>query len=367
MTPGSEPVHVLIGSYTERLGHSVGGGPGVMLVRVDADGRLSPVGEPVMVRNASYVSVNAAGDRAYASSEIVDFNGTDDGCVTVLEVDAKNGSLRTLQQVGSQGVGPAWTRPTADGRYLLTANYLAGNAVVSALGVDGRVGEPTAILPHVGTGPDASRQEGPHPHAALTSPDGRWLYVVDLGIDEVVGYQLDADGRAKRVDAAGATLPAGTGPRHAVWSRDGNFMYVDLELSSEIAVLRYQAEDGGLWVEQVISSLASPDMHAGQASHPSEIAVSPDGKYVVVGNRGPDVLSSFAVDEASGKLSPIADTPTGKTPRNFAFCGPSLVVLAEQDAHRLTSFHFDADTGILEPTGQRLDVMSPCFVCPLPG
>ena len=26
--------------------------------------------------------------------------------------------------------------------------------------------------------------------AALTSPDGRWLYVVDLGIDEIVGYLI---------------------------------------------------------------------------------------------------------------------------------------------------------------------------------
>lgn len=360
-------MHVLIGSYTERLGHSVGGGPGVVLVRVDVDGRLSPVGEPVMVRNASYISVNASGDLAYASSEVVDFNGTDDGCVTVLEVNAKAGALRSLQQTGSRGVGPAWVRPTAHGRYLLTANYLAGNAVVSALDADGCIGEPTAILPHVGTGPDASRQEGPHPHAALTSPDGRWLYVVDLGIDEVVGYQIQADGRAKRVEAAGATLPAGTGPRHAAWSCDGQRLYVNLELSSEIAVLRYQAEDGGLWGEQIISSLASPEQHAGQASHPSEIAVSPDGKHVVVGNRGPDVLSSFAVDEANGKLSPISDTPTGKTPRHFAFCGPSLLVLAEQDAHRLTSFHFDSGTGKLAPAGQHLDVMSPCFVCPLPG
>ncbi|MEM1109450.1 MAG: lactonase family protein [Planctomycetota bacterium] len=370
MTPAvsAEPAltTALIGSYTEPLGHTVGGGPGIVMVRIDHEGRITPVGEAAAIRNPSYISVNATGDRAYASSEITDFNGGHDGGITVLAVDAERNKLEIIQQVGSRGVGPAWVRFSHDGQHLLVANYLAGNAAVFPVEDDGRLGNPTAVLQHVGHGPITSRQEAPHPHAALTSPDGRWLYVLDLGIDEIIGYGLSEAGTAERIDTAGIELPGGTGPRHAVWSADGCFLYVGCELSSEITVLRQDTQSGALSVEQVLPSFIS-DMTDNADNHPSEIALSPDGRHIVIANRGRDTLAVFRVDPPTGRLIGVSETPTGLTPRHFTFSGPSQLILAEQEAHRVTSFRFDSASGDLSPTGHACEIPSPCFVCPLPG
>ena len=40
-----------------------------------------------------------------------------------------------------------------------------------------------------------ARQTGPHGHAAVVSPDNRFVLAVDLGLDNVFAYRLDpADG-----------------------------------------------------------------------------------------------------------------------------------------------------------------------------
>ena len=48
----------------------------------------------------------------------------------------------------------------------------------------------------------------------------------------------------------------------------------------------------------------------------AEVKVHPSGKFVWVSNRGHDSLAGFAIDGA-GKLSPLGQTPTEKTPRSF--------------------------------------------------
>ncbi len=55
-------------------------------------------------------------------------------------------------------------------------------------------------------------------------------------------------------------------------------------------------------------------------SNCAEILVHPNGKFLYASNRGHDSLAVFAIETATGRLTPVEYAPTqGKMPRNFAF------------------------------------------------
>jgi 6-phosphogluconolactonase len=81
----------------------------------------------------------------------------------------------------------------------------------------------------------------------------------------------------------------------------------------------------------------------------ADIEVTPDGKYLYASNRGHDSLAGYAIDMASGKLTALGQTPTEKTPREFAI-DPSgkYAYAAGQDSGKLASYRIDPGTGKLE-------------------
>ena len=68
------------------------------------------------------------------------------------------------------------------GKILFVANYGNGTVASFALNPDGSIGQKTGFDQHTGKGPNAERQEGPHAHAVVLSPDNRFLFVPDLGL-----------------------------------------------------------------------------------------------------------------------------------------------------------------------------------------
>ena len=84
------------------------------------------------------------------------------------------------------------------GRCLFTAQYGSGSVAVFPLDADGRIRPRSALIKHAGSGPNKSRQEAPHPHWVGTDPGNRFLFVPDLGTDQVVIYEMDlANGTLK--------------------------------------------------------------------------------------------------------------------------------------------------------------------------
>ena len=107
-----------------------------------------------------------------------------------------------------------------------------------------------------------------------------------------------------------------------------------------------------------------PDSFTG-ANTAAEIAISLDGRFVLVSNRGHDSVGSFAVDPASGRLSPLGwVSAQGRGPRFFAM-DPSGTMLhaANENSDSIVSFGLDAETGALAPTGRVIATGSPvCIV-----
>ena len=150
----------------------------------------------------------------------------------------------------------------------------------------------------------------------------------------------------------------GAGPRHLVFSSDGQFLYVINELQSTVVTYSYTAAAGALHELQTVSAL--PKGFSG-ANTAAEIEIHPSGKFLFASNRGDDSVAVFAIDSHAGTLTHVETDPTGgKTPRNFAIDpSGSWLLAANQDSDNIVIFRIDRKTGHLTRTGDVLQAPSP--------
>ncbi|WP_123539108.1 lactonase family protein [Halosimplex salinum] len=316
------------------------GDAGVYAYAFDAtDGTLSDAANTA-VEHPMYVAVHPDRDRVYVA------NRTDGGLVTEFEVDRSHGSLDRRADRSSEGLGPCYVSVDADGRYAFVANYGGGSAAMYPLADDGGLGPASDVVRHEGSGPDSDRQAEPHPHSAVPGPDGRYLYVPDLGTDRVEAYRIDDDTDSLvPAESAGVTLPPGTGPRHLAFGPDGERAYLVGELDSTVTALSRDPETGALTVDGSASTV--PD-EAAADNAPSDVHVHPAG-WVYVSNRGHQSIAGFAVDD-DGTLQSLGHVPTGgANPRDFALDPSGRYLLVEnRDDFTVASFAVEGDGRLAE-------------------
>ena len=254
----------------------------------------------------------------------------------MLAVDSDTRSLTLIQTISSRGPGPAYVSVDRSGRYLLLANYVAGNVVVYPIQSDDRLAEPSNSIQHIGNSSNAERQDRPHPHSIVASPDNRFVYVPDLGTDRIVVYDFDAQaGNLTPHPRLTVVAPPGSGPRHIVFSSSGDMAYVSLELSSQVMALAY--EHGRLTEVGRYSTL--PPSFDGRNTC-AEVRLTSDSRHVYVSNRGHESLAVFGVNSKTGGLQQIETVTTrGEITRNFGISPDGQwVVAANQNSHSLVSF-----------------------------
>lgn len=326
---------VYIGSFTD---------PGLAAGSVDdATGELA-VGASVDVAHASFLALNADRTRLYATNE------QDDGGVTALDVtDPANPVV--LNSQSSRGSTPTHVSVHPSGSYLLTANYGDGTVVVHRIAEDGSLGESTDLVQHQGT------DREPHAHQIVTDPSGQWVLAVDLGTDSVYVYGLDTDA-GTLTQQQQLALPTGAGPRHLAFNPAGTLAYVLGELRAEITVCAWDPA-GQLTAGQVIPTV-SPD--APDPNHPSEIAVSSDGRFVYAANRGENTIATFS---ASGdQLTHLGNTPCGGDwPRHFTLSpDETSVYVSNQNANSINVLPRDPETGLLSESTASTEIEAPGIV-----
>ncbi len=356
---------VYVGTYTGT------GSKGIYSYHFDSKtGQLTPIGLAAEQANPTFLATDPHHRFLYAVTEMGDGPEAKtlkkDGTLSSYSIDAKTGALTFLNQVDALGLRSCHLVVDKTGRMLFVANYSSGSVASFALKPDGSIGEKTGFDQHTGSSIDP-RQEGPHAHAVVLSPDNRFLFVPDLGTDQIKIYRVDA---AKRTftpnDPAFVTVRAGLGPRHFTFGRGARFAYVVCEMGSSVAVFAYNPVKGSLTPVQTIANL--PADFKG-VDNSAEIAVDPSGRFLYASNRGHDSITVFAIDPVKGTLTNVQIVPTqGKIPRTFAL-DPSgrFLLAANQKSNQLVVFAINPTNGHLKPTGQVIDVVEPISILFVPG
>ena len=329
---------------------------GIYLATFDPQtGRL---GEPVRVSDSvrpGFVVIHPDGKHLYATEATGRFSGEQNGCVSAYRIE-DDGTLTDLNTQPSGGKGPCHLSIVPGGKQLLSANYHGGTCAVLPILGNGELGEPSAIRQHEGSGPNAQRQEKAHTHSFNSDLDGAFALAADLGMDQILTYVLDNGS----LTPAGQTATApGAGPRHLTFSPCGRFAYVSMELNGTVSAYSYKS--GTLKEIQTLPTL--PADFEGENTV-SEASITPDGRFLYVGNRGHESLAIFAVDPESGTLTARGHQPTrGKHPRHFNI-DPSgtFLLAANMYSDQVVVFRIDQATGQLEFTGSEISIPSPSCI-----
>ncbi len=323
-----------------------------------ADGSMAEPKLVASVENASFLAIHPTLDVLYAVSELRRGSEREGASVLAFKI-LPGGDLESIGRVSSAGDGPCYVSTNGAGTVAMAANYGSGSIAMIMLDENGSLrGEPFGVQ-HQGKSVDPSRQAGPHAHCILPDPSDTWACAVDLGLDQILVYRIDAaEGKLLAGQAPPLALPPGSGPRHLAFHPNGKRAVVILEMSSKIASLNWNALSGKFDIIEIVSTLpAGYD----ESNSTAEVLFHPSGKFVYGSNRGHDSIAVFAMDNDSGKLKLIDHTSTGgKTPRNFRLDPEGKFLLAEnQNSDSIHSFKIDQETGKLTPTGNSISVVSP--------
>ncbi len=288
--------------------------PGIHACWFDtAAGALTPYATVAGILNPSYLALHPNGRWLYAVSEASLGNDAAHGGACFVRFQKEPFAAELVNQQSTEGDHPCHLILDAAGRWLVVSNYSSGSVSVFPVGEDGAVGAMSDLVQHHGHGAHSQRQAGPHAHSATLSPDGRYVVVADLGMDELIVYRLDAQ-RGKLDSHRHTSARPGAGPRHVAFHPNGRVMYVANELDSTVSVYDFEPTTGALTEQQALSTLPKAD----PANTVADIHVSPDGRRVYVSNRGDNSIAVFAAD-ADGCLSRVAIASCGGNwPRSFA-------------------------------------------------
>jgi 6-phosphogluconolactonase len=358
---------LFVGCLNRRLPYfRTANGRGIAVFAFDpGSGGCRPVAAAEGIANPSYLSFDPRRCCLYATSEIA---GADEGTVTAYRFDPVGGNLDQINSRPTLGGITAHCSLSQDGRFLLVANYGNGPAdkrpgqaiAVFPIRGDGGLDAPSGSIRHLGSGPNAARQERPHAHCAVASPDDRLAVVADLGIDAVLCHRLAPDG-SLMPDPDPLRLKPGAGPRSIAFHPALPFAYVINELDSTIAALGYDGAEGRFRLIQTV-----PTLPAGESvtNYPADLQFGKDGRFLYGSNRGHDSIVIHSVDAATGRLALIGHCPSGgRTPRSLAIDPTGRWLLAaNQNLDCIAIFQIDTQRGTLSDTGRRIEIGTPMCV-----
>ncbi len=287
---------------------------GVFRYTLSNEGKLTRTGGIPMDRPMYFQKI---GDRLHVILRAPDGFG---GSGAYVACDAYGSEVDLSDALTTNGIVPCHLSVCEDDVY--TVNYLSGNLV--------RVGKNTVThqpLPDCKPG----RQDAPHTHCVIPSPDGRCLLCTDLGLDQIRIYDRSLN-FVSQCDA-----PRGCGVRHIVFSHDGAYLYAANELNSSVSIYAYR--------EGLLTLLSTTSCGV---SYPHNLAaairLSPDGTRLYVSQRGEDTISVFEVRDGE-QLRLIGNCPCGgRSPRDICLSPDgSLLAVANEASGNLTVFRLEGD------------------------
>src|ERR1022692_3512313 len=146
-------VALYIGTYT-----SPKGSKGIYRVQLNTEtGALSEPSLAATTQSPSYLTIDPSGLFLYSVTE------SSSGEVSAFKV-GEGGDLSFLNNQPTGGSDPCHLSIGPGSKILMAANYSSGNLAIFPIQSDGSLGAPSGAFQNTGSGPNHSRQEGPHMH-----------------------------------------------------------------------------------------------------------------------------------------------------------------------------------------------------------
>jgi 6-phosphogluconolactonase len=362
-----QPVFVYFGTDTAK-----GVSKGIYLSRFDpASGLMTSPQLAAETLRPSFLALspNTEGHRhLYATNEATDASAS---VTSFLIADSATGALRPINQVPSAGAGPCYVSLDATGEAAFVANYygssIASYRVLPSGALTGPIERIDYKNPKFGhRGPNAARQDVPHPHSVHISPDNRFLLVNDLGSDHISVFAIDPATARLGPPALFSNDRPGSGPRHIAFHPNGRWLYSINELDSTIDRFLWTTTSSRTDPQGLLVNTGAP-VKTIAPSFPvakntaAEVAISLDGNFLYASNRGEDSLVVFSIAPTDGALTLVQRISCGgKIPRHFTL-DPSerWLLCGNQDSASVTIFRRDSASGRIAGPTQSLPLDSP--------
>lgn len=367
----TEKIRFYVGTYTELIKFGTGQlfqgkGEGIYLTELNlSTGDLKLIGLSKGIVNPSYFVINKQNGFLYAVNELKQFEGKPSGSVSSYKISKNTGELTFVNQQPTGGTDPCHIEINSEGTELFVSNFMSGSVCILPIRADGSIGESSQFIQHAGSSINPQRQSGPHAHSLIFSPDERYAFVPDLGLDKLMIYKTNSGSSPlTESEILFFQTEPGAGPRHGVFDPTGKYFYLINELSCTILVLSYDSKNGSFTELQSVSSLPEGVDLTGNSC--ADIHITPDGKYLYGSNRGHNSLVIYGINQQSGLLDYLGCQPCGgRIPRNFVI-DPSgnYLLCANQDSDDITVFKIDQKTGLLEEI-TKCNISTPVCVRPL--
>lgn len=218
-----------------------------------------------------------AGQYVFAVSEIPLAEGAVGQLHSFRVTDSGLESLDTLSHLPPL-LAHLWVNKA--GTVVYTASYGTGEILAFRVH-DGRFGEMISYQRSSGSSVNPRRQTCAHPHSLWLDEEETYLYLCDLGTDEILRFPIGEKGELLEREVL--SVPAGYGPRHLVFSPDGKQVWVLTEMIWHL--LEVDISTGKMVLTRDISleGQIPRDSQGGGA-----IRLSADGKTLFCSNRSKD-------------------------------------------------------------------------------
>ncbi|MCD7971493.1 MAG: lactonase family protein [Candidatus Azobacteroides sp.] len=345
-----EHYHFLIGTYTDGTSSE-----GIYAYEVDMDKdfiREMSVAKNVI--NPSYLALSE--DEAFLYS--VNENGNN-STVGAFRFYKETGEIIPLNEVTNYGADPCYLSVTD--KHVITADYSSGTISVYGRNPDGSLTDTLQFIRHIGKSTNPERQEGAHVHQTVLLKNNRYLLATDLGTDNIQLYKYkENESHHILVAKDSIKMKKGSGPRHLVLNNAEDKAYVLHELDGTVTVLSLD-EKGKMKIIQETSVVTQDDVKSGAA----EIYLSPDEKFLYATNRGTaNDITCFSVGQ-DDKLTFVQQIPTGgEGPCHFNITPDGkYIFIGNQQSHIITIFERNEETGMLTDTGKTIEIGAPvCLI-----
>ncbi len=158
--------------------------------------------------------------------------------------------------------------------------------------------------------------------ALVLSSNGKWLFVVNAGSNEISVFAVQNSGLvlSDKV-ASGGVMPTSLTVRK-------NMVYV-LNAGGAGNITGFTLSNSGKLSPLANSTRWLSNNGTGAAPAPAQVSFSPKGNFLVVTERATNMLDTYRVDKNGLASGPVAHPSSGVTPFGFAFADEETVVVSE--------------------------------------